>query len=139
MLRALERNVMLQVLDNAWKDHLLALDYLKEGIGLRGYGQKDPLNEYKRESFELFEAMRTRFEDTIIGQLFRVEPISEEEYQERRRRAIEDMRRRLQFSAPAKTSKKVRTVKREAPKVGRNAPCPCGSGKKFKKCHGARA
>ena len=138
-VRALERNITLQVLDGAWKDHLLALDYLKEGIGLRGYGQKDPLNEYKRESFDLFEAMKTRFEDTIVSQLFRVEPISEEEYQERRRRMIEEMRRRMQFSAPAKTAQKVQTVKRKTPKVGRNAPCPCGSGKKYKKCHGARA
>jgi preprotein translocase subunit SecA len=140
LMRHLERSVMLQVLDNGWKDHLLALDYLKEGISLRSYGQKDPLNEYKRESFDLFQDMKTHFEDSIVSQLFRVEPISEEEMAERRRRMIEQMRSRMQLSAPAKTSaKKVLTKQRIGEKVGRNDPCPCGSGKKFKKCHGARS
>ena len=141
LLRGLERSVMLQVLDSAWKEHLLALDHLKEGINLRGYGQKDPLNEYKRESFELFQEMKTRLEDTIVSNLFRVEPISKEEMEERRRRMIEQMKNRMQLSAPAKNSRpqKPVTVTRDTPKVGRNDPCPCGSGKKYKKCHGARA
>ncbi len=140
VLRILERNIMLQILDGDWKDHLLALDHLKEGISLRGYGQKDPLNEYKRESFELFADMKTRYEDSAIKTLFRVEPVSEEELAERRRRMVEQMKSRFRFSAPAKTSgqTKPQTVKRKGKKVGRNEPCPCGSGKKYKKCHGAR-
>ncbi len=141
VLRALERNIMLQILDNAWKDHLLALDHLKEGISLRGYGQKDPLNEYKRESFELFAEMKTRFEDSVVKTLFRVEPVSEEELAERRRRMVEHMRSRVRFSAPAKASSgqtKPRTIRRKGRKVGRNEPCTCGSGKKYKKCCGAR-
>ena len=140
VLRNLERNLMLQILDGAWKDHLLALDHLKEGINLRGYGQKDPLNEYKRESFELFTDMKTRFEDSVIRNLFRVEPVSEEELAERRRRMVEQMKSRFRFSAPPKASgqTKPQTVKRKSRKVGRNEPCPCGSGKKYKKCHGAR-
>ncbi len=141
VMRTLERNIMLQILDGAWKDHLLALDHLKEGINLRGYGQKDPLNEYKRESFELFADMKTRFEDSVVRNLFRVEPVSEEELAERRRRMIEQMKSRFRFSAPPKAASgqsKPQTVQREGRKVGRNEPCPCGSGKKYKKCHGAR-
>ncbi|MCP4564408.1 MAG: preprotein translocase subunit SecA, partial [Bosea sp.] len=140
VIRLLERNVMLNVVDGAWKDHLLALDHLKEGISLRAHGQRDPLNEYKRESFELFGEMKTRIEDSIIRDLFRVEPISEEELAERRRRMVDAMRSRYQFSAPAKeAARKPQTIKRTTGKVGRNAPCPCGSGKKYKKCHGARS
>ncbi|MCP3959575.1 MAG: preprotein translocase subunit SecA [bacterium] len=141
VLRTLERNIMLQILDGAWKDHLLALDHLKEGITLRSYGQKDPLNEYKRESFELFTDMKTRFEDSVVRNLYRVEPVSEEELAERRRRMVEQMKSRFRFSAPPKSASgqtKPQTVKRKDRKVGRNEPCPCGSGKKYKKCHGAR-
>jgi preprotein translocase subunit SecA len=139
-MRFQERMIMLQVLDGQWKDHLLALDHLKEGIGLRGYGQRDPLIEYKKESFEMFEAMNARREEETIRYLFLFEPISQEE-QEARVREREEARRRQareqnlvyssgDSSAPA-------TKKREVAKVGRNDPCPCGSGKKFKKCHGA--
>ena len=135
-MRALERNVMLSVVDHAWKDHLLALDHLKEGISLRGMGQRDPVQEYKRESFELFQEMKTRMEDKIIRDLFRVEPISEEELLERRRQVAERMRRMLQFQG-GEAAAKPKTVKRKVAKVGRNDPCPCGSGKKYKKCHGA--
>ena len=140
VMRGLERNIMLSVLDGDWKDHLLALDHLKEGINLRGYGQKDPLNEYKRESFELFAEMKTRFEDSVIKNLYRVEPVSQEEMEERRRRMVEQMKSRFRFSAPAKSSGQSRpqTLKRKGRKVGRNEACPCGSGKKYKKCHGAR-
>lgn len=106
---------------------------------MRAYGQRDPLNEYKRESFELFASMRERYEDTAIKHLFRVEPVSEEEMAERRRDAERRLKERLRLSAPAKSSRPVqqRTVKRTTPKVGRNDPCPCGSGKKYKKCCGA--
>ena len=137
-MRALERNIMLQVVDNAWKEHLLTLDHLKEGINLRGYGQRDPLNEYKRESFDLFQQMKTEMEDKIISDLFRFEPPTEEDL-ERRRRMVEEMRKRFQLSAPAKTTTAAKPgmVRRKVEKVGRNEPCPCGSGKKYKKCHGA--
>ncbi|HEX2163090.1 MAG TPA: preprotein translocase subunit SecA [Thermoanaerobaculia bacterium] len=140
--RLFERDVMLRVLDQAWKDHLLALDHLKEGIGLRGYGQRDPKNEYKRESFELFQEMKERVEDQVIKTLFRLEPVSEEQLAEqRRRRAERAPAQRFQLTAPAKSSapQKPATVVHKNDKVGRNDPCPCGSGKKYKKCHGATA
>jgi preprotein translocase subunit SecA len=139
-MRFQERMIMLQVLDGQWKDHLLALDHLKEGIGLRGYGQRDPLIEYKKESFEMFEAMNARREEETIRYLFLFEPISQEE-QEARVREREEARRRqareqnLVYSSGDSSSPA--TKKREVAKVGRNDPCPCGSGKKFKKCHGA--
>lgn len=141
VMRSLERNIMTQVIDNTWKDHLFSLDHLKEGINLRGYGQRDPLNEYKRESFELFDEMKTHFEDTITRNLFRIEPVSEEEMVERRKRMLDRARQQMQsrqFSAPAKTSQPTPKTIRNVDKVGRNDLCPCGSGKKYKKCHGAR-
>ncbi len=106
VMRAMERHLLLSVVDHAWKEHLLALDHLKEGIGLRGYGQKDPLQEYKRESFDLFQAMKERIEDTVIRNLWRVEPASAEELAEQRRarelRAAE-MARRMR-SGPARAT-----------------------------------
>jgi preprotein translocase subunit SecA len=138
-MRFQERMIMLQVLDAQWKDHLWALDHLKEGIGLRGYGQRDPLIEYKKESFEMFEALNARREEETIRYLFLFEPITREE-QEARLREREDARHRqsreedLVYSSSDTGT--VVTRKREVAKVGRNDPCPCGSGKKFKKCHG---
>jgi len=138
-MRYQERMIMLQVLDVQWKDHLWALDHLKEGIGLRGYGQRDPLIEYKKESFEMFEALRARIEEESVRFLFLFEPMTREE-QEARERAREEARRRqarerdLVYSAG--DSSPPEPQRREAGKVGRNDPCPCGSGKKFKKCHG---
>jgi preprotein translocase subunit SecA len=139
-MRLQERFIMLQVLDSQWKDHLLALDHLKEGIGLRGYGQRDPLIEYKKESYDMFEAMNARREEETIRYLFLFEPISREEQDARAQEREEARRRRareqnLVYSAGDSSS--ATTKKREAAKVGRNDPCPCGSGKKFKKCHGA--
>ena len=144
MMRSFERAIMLHAVDVAWKDHLLALDHLKEGIGLRGYGQRDPLNEYKRESYELFEAMRSRVQDDILSKLFHFEPVSEEDMAEQRRRREVPQPAQLTFSAPPKEANSspsvgAATVVRKDPKVGRNDPCWCGSGKKFKKCHGATA
>ena len=139
LMQAFQRDVMLRVVDHSWKDHLLALDHLKEGIGLRGYGQRDPLNEYKRESYELFQGMKERIEDTVIKTLFRVQPVSEEQVLEQQRQRASRPAPRMQFSAPPKTSAPAAapTVARKDAKVGRNDPCPCGSGKKYKKCHGA--
>jgi preprotein translocase subunit SecA len=137
-MRRFERDVMLHSVDTAWKDHLLALDHLKEGIGLRGYGQRDPLNEYKRESFELFEMMRERVQDDMLQKLFRFEPISEEQLAEQRARPVRPAPK-VELSAPPKVEGGGRpqpAVNKDV-KIGRNDPCPCGSGKKYKKCHGA--
>ena len=135
-MRLHERMVMLQVVDGQWKDHLLAMDHLKEGIGLRGYSQRDPLVEYKRESFEMFEAMMDRVEDETLRYLFLMRTPEEEEemirqYQQRKRRE----QREMQMVGAGAVEKPQQVIRRE--KVGRNDPCPCGSGKKYKKCHGA--
>ena len=137
-IRFQERMIMLQVLDMQWKDHLYSLDHLKEGIGLRGYGQRDPLIEYKKESFSMFEELRGRMEEETIRFLYLFEPISSEE-QNAREREREEARRKTQreqnlvYSAGDSTPV---AAKREQAKAGRNEPCPCGSGLKFKKCHG---
>lgn len=137
-IRFQERMIMLQILDMQWKDHLWSLDHLKEGIGLRGYGQRDPLIEYKKESFAMFEELRSRIEEETIRFLFLFEPISKEE-QTAREKEREEARRKAQreqdlvYSAGDSTPA---AVKREQAKVGRNDPCPCGSGLKYKKCHG---
>ncbi|HEX4963529.1 MAG TPA: preprotein translocase subunit SecA [Thermoanaerobaculia bacterium] len=138
VIRGFERAIMLNAVDTAWKDHLLALDHLKEGISLRGYGQRDPLQEYKKESFDLFEMMRERVEDDIVQKLYRFEPVTEEQMLEQRARQ-QRAAPKLELSAPPKVEgqRPQPTVNREA-KVGRNDPCPCGSGKKYKKCHGAQ-
>jgi preprotein translocase subunit SecA len=139
-MRYQERLIMLQVLDTQWKDHLWALDHLKEGIGLRGYGQRDPLMEYKKESFDMFEALRARIEEETIRFLFLFEPISQREH-DALEKEREEMRRKAQkeeelvFSAGDNAP--VAARKRVAAKVGRNDPCPCGSGKKYKKCCGS--
>jgi len=139
LMRMFERDVLLRIVDHAWKDHLLALDHLKEGIGLRGYAQRDPKQEYKRESYELFQEMKERIEDTAIKTIFRLEPISEEQMAQQRTRRQRPAGDGYRFSAPPKTASppKPKTVVRAGKKVGRNAPCPCGSGKKFKKCCGS--
>jgi len=150
-MRLHERFVMLQVVDQQWKDHLLAIDHLKEGIGLRGYGQRDPLVEYKKESFELFTLMKERIEDQFVQYLFRLQPVIREAEGE----LVDEEARHAPVPMPSRRSAnvnysygaaasgghdaKVETIHRNAPKVGRNEPCPCGSGKKYKKCHGAAA
>ncbi|MFN7966805.1 MAG: preprotein translocase subunit SecA [Acidobacteriota bacterium] len=140
LMRRYERFVMLQIMDAQWKDHLLALDHLKEGISLRAYGQRDPLVEYKKESFELFMSMKERIDEEIVRYLMLLEPMTDEE-----RRAEEEKRRREQemiFQAASRSkageeAKQAQTVRMAAAsKVGRNDLCPCGSGKKYKKCHG---
>jgi preprotein translocase subunit SecA len=179
-MRHHERMIMLSVLDSQWKDHLLSMDHLKEGIGLRGYGQHDPLVEYKKESFEMFEAMLQRFQEDTARYLYLMQIIErppdagapgaqggepagqgleagvpsqqgsggnghrpprlvatsaddlEEAFMRRKRRELEQAR-----MAGAGDVQPVQQVVRGQEKVGRNDPCPCGSGKKFKKCHGA--
>jgi len=140
LMRRYERHILLQIIDSAWKDHLLAMDHLKDGIGLRAYGQKDPLVEYKRESFEMFGQMKERIENDAVRYLFLLEPMTEEQ------RAKEEAHRRAEqsqiFAAASRSAEGVtarggvKTIVRKKAKVGRNDPCPCGSGKKFKKCHG---
>ncbi|MBI3994614.1 MAG: preprotein translocase subunit SecA [Nitrospirae bacterium] len=135
LMRRLEKMVMLRVIDTQWKDHLLGMDYLKEGIGLRGYGQKDPLVEYKREGFEMFSAMMERIKADAVEHLFKIQVVKDQPAPAVRPAAPRPSR--LQFShgdVPARQPPK--TAHREVQKVGRNDPCPCGSGKKFKKCHG---
>ncbi len=143
-LRNLERYIMLNIVDAQWKDHLLALDHLKEGIGLRGYGQKDPLVEYKRESYYLFQAMLERVDTDTIRYLFNFQvqataPV-EQQLLERRRR---QRRGRVAFTKANETAfaggeeEVAKPVRNKGPRIGRNDPCPCGSGKKYKKCCGA--
>jgi preprotein translocase subunit SecA len=171
VLQRVERDIMLQIVDSQWKDHLYSLDHLKEGIGLRGYGQKDPLIEYKRESFDLFQAMKERVDEEIVRYLWWLRPILSEEGQPVAQRpaprraplTLNDPataaaqtspfgapKRAPSPASPAARSDRqparvggddaeVKTVRRDEPKVGRNEPCPCGSGKKYKKCHGAAA
>ena len=173
-MRYHERMIMLSVLDSQWKDHLLNMDHLKEGIGLRGYGQHDPLVEYKRESFDMFEAMMQRFQEDTVRYLYLMQilerpsqyeqvveegtapetagagadgnghrprrPVAtsvdeiEEAFQRRKKRELEQAR-----MAGSGDLQPVQQVVRAAAKIGRNDPCPCGSGKKYKKCCGAGA
>ena len=138
--QALERWVILQVIDKHWKDHLLAMDHLKEGIGLRGYGQKNPLNEYKREGFEMFLAMTERIKADVVEYLFKAQLAQAEErlHVHQRPRSQHTMAHRGSLPGGPRDGEEsvVKTVRRQGEKVGRNVPCPCGSGKKYKKCCG---
>ena len=137
---------MLQVLDMLWKEHLANMDHLRQGIGLRAFAQKNPMQEYKRESFELFQDMLDNLKSEVIRVLARVEPISQEEIEaveERRRLALEKQQMELQHESTSamteddsESDTTDRPFVRSGAKVGRNDPCPCGSGKKFKQCHG---
>jgi preprotein translocase subunit SecA len=129
--RHLERLVMLQTVDNLWKDHLLSMDHLKEGIGLRGYAQQNPLIVYKKEGYEMFQDMIDRVKEETLGILYRIqiaEPQKMDEYRQPKQQ-------QLAFSGGGEPEQK-KPTKRAAKKIGRNAPCPCGSGKKYKKCCG---
>ncbi|MDP2754670.1 MAG: preprotein translocase subunit SecA [Nitrospirota bacterium] len=132
IMRYLEKVIMLQIIDTQWKDHLLAMDHLKEGIGLRGYGQRDPLVEYKKEAFDMFADMISRISTEVLKRLFKIQ------VQKRETIKKEPVRQaRLNYNRGEGLST-VQTVRRSK-KVGRNEPCPCGSGKKFKKCCGMNA
>jgi preprotein translocase subunit SecA len=141
LLRALERHEMLIVIDAQWKDHLLSIDHLKEGIGLRGYGQRDPLTEYKREAFDLFQSMAERVKALVVERLFKVQIVREAPMElpavtawadtiESRSESPAETRRRPGTAAPRASAPRAA----DGSKVGRNDPCPCGSGKKYKKC-----
>jgi preprotein translocase subunit SecA len=137
-LRWLERHILLDIVDAQWKDHLLTLDHLKEGIGLRGYGQKDPLVEFKKEAFTLFDDLMNRIDTEAVRFLFLMQPAKpQEEAKQIEQRQLRQTRN-LQFQAGPAQAEAPKPV-RSGAKVGRNDPCPCGSGKKYKKCHGAAA
>jgi preprotein translocase subunit SecA len=132
-LRQIEKFIILQTLDYLWKDHLLSMDHLREGIGLRGYAQKDPLQEYKREGYQMFTGLMERFNDEVCTKLFFVKPVSDVDIDRlERRRKIEQERMVI---GRGESEEKKKPVRRER-KVGRNEQCPCGSGKKYKKCCG---
>jgi preprotein translocase subunit SecA len=138
-LRWLERHILLDIVDAQWKDHLLTLDHLKEGIGLRGYGQKDPLVEFKKEAFILFEDMMDRIDTEAARFLFLMQPARPQDEAKQIEQRQRRQQQNLQFQAgPAQQQEAPKPVRAGA-KVGRNDPCPCGSGKKYKKCHGTAA
>ncbi|HEY5577489.1 MAG TPA: SEC-C metal-binding domain-containing protein, partial [Deferrimonas sp.] len=138
-IRYLERMFLLSTVDALWKDHLLSMDHLKEGIGLRGYAQKDPLKEYQREGFDLFSDLISRIKEESLKRLFHVKVQREEERAEMKERAPAPRPARVTLSRGDIKSAGKTTQKREGAKIGRNDPCPCGSGKKYKKCCGASA
>jgi preprotein translocase subunit SecA len=135
-MRLHERVILLNVLDSHWKDHLLAMDQLKEGIGLRGYGQRDPLVEYKKESFDTFQQMMNTIEEESLRYLYLLQPVEEQQKvrEMERRQKKQDLVLGGGDAAPEAPKPIIR-----GPKIGRNDPCPCGSGKKYKKCCGLKA
>jgi len=135
LMRHLEKVFMLQAVDHQWKDHLLAMDHLKEGIGLRGYGQKDPLIEYKKEGFDMFEEMKLRIVEATVENLFRIKVAAKEQGEEIERKQKRQIAN-LSFVGAGDGAAKPAEPVHAGAKVGRNDPCPCGSGKKYKKCHG---
>ena len=132
ILRELERMVLLSIIDNKWREHLYEMDYLQEGIGLRAYGQKDPLTEYRRDAFQMFEEMKDSIQDEFVRYIYRVELVRQDEpARPRPQRLVVSHGQDQGQAAPPRAS--------ASDKVPRNAPCPCGSGKKYKKCHGLSA
>jgi preprotein translocase SecA subunit len=136
LLRQLEKIIMLQTIDSLWKDHLLNMDHLKEGIGLRGYGQKNPLQEYQKEGFEMFEEMIHRIQEDVVQKLFTIEVARESVAQQVEMQQPSPQRMVLSRGNESVPSAPVSQAKRQGEKVGRNNPCPCGSGKKYKRCCG---
>jgi preprotein translocase subunit SecA len=137
-LRWLERHILLDIVDAQWKDHLLTLDHLKEGIGLRGYGQKDPLVEFKKEAFTLFDELMNRIDTEAVRFLFLMQPAKPQEEAKQIEQRQQRQQKNLQFQAGPAQAEAPKPV-RSGAKVGRNDLCPCGSGKKYKKCHGTAA
>ncbi|MDR2550481.1 MAG: preprotein translocase subunit SecA [Desulfobulbus sp.] len=142
-MRQLERMVLLQMVDTLWKEHLLHMDHLKEGIGLRGYGQKNPLNEYKRESFNLFRNLIDAIKLHTIANLMRIQLVQEDELarleEEQRQQRERELAEASRSGAREPGEVEHRPIQRAEDKIGRNAPCPCGSGKKYKKCCGVNS
>ncbi len=136
VMRQIEKIVSLQTLDSLWKDHLLAMDHLKEGIGLRGYGQLNPLVEYQKEGFAMFEAMMDVMQRDIVEKVFMVQVQRQQDVEQIQRERQRPQRVVMSHGGETEEAQPATTVKREGEKVGRNDPCPCGSGKKYKRCHG---
>ena len=149
VLLDIERQVMLQIVDMQWKDHLLSMDHLRQGIGLRAYAQKNPKQEYKRESFELFQGLLETIKTETIRLVARVEPVSQEQMAEMEEQRRQEQERAMQLkhekasaleptnqTSPTDQEPAEKPFIRGHAKVGRNEPCPCGSGKKYKQCHG---
>ncbi|USD20542.1 preprotein translocase subunit SecA [Microbulbifer variabilis] len=148
LMPTVERQIMLQVLDQLWKEHLSSMDHLRAGIGLRAYANKNPKQEFKRESFHLFQSMLENLKHEVVRILAHVEPMTREQMDELEQRRLEEQRKQqlelqhaeasaLPESQPQQQAAPV--PERRGPKVGRNDPCPCGSGKKYKQCHGKLA
>ena len=145
-IRLVEKQIMLQILDQRWKEHLATMDHLRQGIHLRAYAQKQPKQEYKRESFELFQELLWNIKFDVARMMSRLQLSRPEELeaQERERRAAEQTRMKFQHAdvgepeaaEAEEAAARPETFVREERKVGRNEPCPCGSGKKYKQCHG---
>jgi preprotein translocase subunit SecA len=137
-MRYLERIVLLQMVDNHWKDHLLGMDHLRQGIGLRGYGQKNPLDEYKKEGYNMFTAMIDTVKLQTVATLLRIQVASEADVQEMeaRQRARQEEQLALSRALTGGEDDKQHPTQRQGDKIGRNAPCPCGSNKKYKQCCG---
>lgn len=134
LIHYIERTILLQMIDQHWKDHLWGMDQLKDGIGLRGYGQKDPLAEYKREGYDMFAGMMDRIKGDTLERLFKFQLVRGE----RPEAEVETPRpQQMSLNRGEAAAAPKQPVKRTEEKVGRNDPCPCGSGKKYKKCHGA--
>ena len=134
------REVLLATFDQFWKDHLLAMDHLKEGINLRSYGQKDPLVEYKREAFTIYEDMKDAIKRAVIERISHMKLLTKEEVEEIHRQQEAQLEAQMKAHQEAQQAQQIQEEKkiiRATVKVGRNDPCPCGSGKKFKACHGA--
>ncbi len=135
VMRMVERQILLMTLDTLWKDHLLSMDHLKEGIGLRGYGQKNPLREYQKDGFDMFLTTLARMKELSLERLFKIQIQREEDVEKIENR---ERKQRMQLGR-GPTVDKASTFKRTEKKVGRNDPCPCGSGKKYKQCCGVDA
>jgi preprotein translocase SecA subunit len=136
MLRQLEKIILLQTIDTLWKDHLLNMDHLKEGIGLRGYGQKNPLQEYQKEGYDMFEDMNHRVQEDVVQKLFTVELAREASAPQVAIEQPRPQRMVLSHGNDPIAARPAAPQRREGEKVGRNDLCPCGSGKKYKRCHG---
>jgi preprotein translocase subunit SecA len=132
IIRHVERFIILQTVDTRWKEHLLNMDHLKEGIGLRGYAQQDPLRIYKKEGFDMFQDLMNRIKQEVVDILFKIQIASPTQVEEMKQEEQQD----LTFSSHSDESAPKQPVRRSSEKISRNAPCPCGSGKKYKKCCG---
>lgn len=148
LMPTVERQIMLQVLDQLWKEHLSSMDHLRAGIGLRAYANKNPKQEFKRESFHLFQSMLENLKHEVVRILAHVEPMTREQMDELEQRRLEEQRKQqlelqhAEASALPESEPQQQAApapERRGPKVGRNDPCPCGSGKKYKQCHGKLA